>query len=154
MKNMIMVIISGLVIAGCSACNRMLGFDELKGEQIHEYDYLLNQFNRDVESLGHQALEFNQTKIILTDDILKKYNADGFCPGLKKGGGETILYVSPRLKTLTDIQQKYIIYHEIGHCFYGLPHKKGGLMTEAMGTLTMREENLINYLKGMLEDSK
>lgn len=154
MKNITLLILSGLLIASCSACNKMMGFNEFGGEQTHEYDYLFTQFNADVRTLGHQTLDFSKTKVLLTDEILKKYNADGFCPGLKKSNNdETTLYVSSRFRTLTKTQQKYVMYHEIGHCFYGLPHKKGGLMTEAMGTLSMQENDLLFYLKGMLEES-
>lgn len=153
MKNMIIFILSIIAITGCTKCSKT-GFLPT-GTETTKHNYLLEQFNNDISNMGYSPIDFSKTKIFESEDIIQKYNADGFClKQQKQNSGSANLYFSKRFKTMTKMQQRFVFYHEIGHCFYGLGHKKHTLMTDALGTLNFNEESLLRYLKEMIEESE
>lgn len=86
-----------------------------------EYHKFLKDFNNDLQLLNQPTLDFSDTHI-----IEKNMSYDAMCDSIqKKYKGLTIIYVSKKLNTYPDYAQRLIIYHEIGHCFYGLNHIDG-----------------------------
>jgi PBP1b-binding outer membrane lipoprotein LpoB len=110
MKLLLAFLSSLLIFSGCS---------QIKGEVTHEYDEYLQQFNSDLVALGEQPIDFSETRILKAD-----INTMGNCGAIaKKRSGLTFIQVSNNLpKFITKESLTILIYHEIGHCFFGQQH--------------------------------
>lgn len=104
------LLILALLVSGCS------------GGKFEDHNKYLIDFTNDARLIGKQAPDFSQTYFSNNDST----EYDAFCPSImKRSGGPVIIYIGRKFKGLPDDTQRLIIYHEVGHCFYGLQHSSG-----------------------------
>ena len=127
---------------------------EFYGERTNKYDHILEQFNSDLEALGYPKLNFSQTRIYNLE--LGNITA-ARCHEVKKTkSGVVNISIDTSLKTSRSL---IVLYHEIGHCFFGLGHSdKTSIMSARISGVGIQHELLnqtkrLEYLKEMLIDS-
>lgn len=83
--------------------------------------YLID-FSNDVQSMGKVPPDFSQTYFVYTDAETDAAR----CPqvGVRRSG-PVILQIGRQFKLLSEDVKRLVIYHEIGHCFYGKEHTTG-----------------------------
>lgn len=159
MKNIMLLILGGILITGCCGCSQQ----EFMGEPTHEYDYILEQFNNDLSELGYEKIDFSKTSINLKED---GFSTLGRCHGavaVRNSGPVTITLNKNRFGLFPDFARIAVLYHEIGHCFLGLNHseKRGKVLmtgysiynTFDLDDINIKENRII-YFKEMLESSE
>jgi hypothetical protein len=118
-----------------------------------DYSQYAQDFNSDLVAIGRGPVDFSKTLFVETDEFKQKHGADAYC--FNKAvmpSGLVIIYVSSNMKIYNETAARYIIYHEIGHCFYGKDHEAGdNLMSPMIGTLAMwserfSEQNRLRYV--------
>lgn len=117
------------------------------------YNKYAIDFNIDLMKIGHPTIDFSQTMFIETEEYKNKIGADALCSEKAiRTGGFVIIYISKNMNIYNETAARYIIYHEIGHCFFGKDHKDGDdLMSPMIGTLAMwntnfNEQNRTKYV--------
>lgn len=169
MKSAILIILSGLLIASCSACNKLLGinrqgFVSPQGEQSQELDFALKKFNEDIMFLGYSPIDFSETIILKNNSTNSRlnYGYNGLCESIGvRNKGKITIEIDSQIFNSPEYLQIAVIYHEIGHCFLGLNHVDTGssLMTNKniifeIGSNQIQDnEKRISLVKEMLESS-
>lgn len=124
------------LLAGCT--------QSFSGEPTNQYDHYLIEFNQDLEALGQPMLDFKETFIIRKDlgiDFAR-------CAETKvKKSGPTVIYINAKIMVSKEIFA-LLLYHEIGHCFYGLEHS-AGIMSETISD-AMTKEDRLKLIKQMI----
>lgn len=125
MRKVFLMIIGLMMIAGCSACSKG---PQVTGTPTHDYDAVLTSFNEDLIRLGYPPVDFSETTIRdvkdLKDDNGEKLSAYCYQIAVMHKG---IINIGVNLDTKFNPKdvQKAILYHELGHCVFGLKHVDG-----------------------------
>lgn len=126
------------------------------GPTTHEYDYILKMFNEDLIKIHRNTIDFSMLDIEIVDED-PDIQAKCYLPMIKDHGPSLIGLNGTRYTAFPEYTQIAILYHEIGHCYYGLVHiNKAGkyLMTGGSIGATFNPDDILieeNRLKYLLE---
>lgn len=151
MKNIVMIILAALLLAGCSK--------QIQGTPTNQYNQYLVDFNQDLVRLGYSKIDFSQTIILesLLDDKKEGNCASGL---IKRNSGVVYIQVIKGFTESPAFYKKLLIYHEVGHCFFGLNHKDGiSIMNRNVSRGVLSQSDFIDenkrlfLIKEMIEDA-
>lgn len=97
------------------------------GEKTNKYDKFLEQFNSDLIKIGHQPIDFSLLTIREVPDLNDNGTPkSGMCYELGvKTSGPANIGINTFVQNNPYYVQGLVIYHELGHCYFGKGHVPG-----------------------------
>lgn len=123
MKRLLTILTGLLALQGCAGC----GKQALQGTPTDHYTHIVEQFSADLQTLGYKSIDISKLTITHVEDL--KYGEAailGYCYAIQANPkfGVTITFAN-RLEAYTEDVQMAMVYHELGHCYLGLPDTTG-----------------------------